>query len=171
MSRRAQLLLPFLVSCFASPAWGQGQNFANAAQESAGADAVAAARDAYGPPPPTEDCTAEQEAAIVSGEIIVCRRIADQSQYRVSSESEAETRYAEETMNKGDPRTPDVAGPGIFRGPASVSGLCFIPPCPVPPAYLIDFDELPETPPGSDADRVGQGLAPRGESGASPKAD
>ena len=31
-----------------------------------------------------------------------------------------------------------------------------------PPAYLIDFDELPETPPGSDAERAAQGLAPRG---------
>ena len=127
-------------------------------------DILAEADATYGPPPPMEDCWAEQEAAILSGEIIVCRRKVDQSQYRVSSEDEAEDRYARETMNKGDPRTPDVAGPGIFRGPATVSGLCFIPPCPSPPAYIIDFDELPETPPGSDADRVGQGLAPREDS-------
>ncbi|MFN2099159.1 hypothetical protein [Altererythrobacter sp. MF3-039] len=124
--------------------------------------AIAAAEDAYGPPPPMEDCSDEQEAAILTGEIIVCRRKRDQSQFRVSSEDEAESRYARETMNAGDPRAPDVAGPGIFRGPATVSGLCFIPPCPPPPAYMIDFDELPETPPGSDAERAGQGLAPRG---------
>ncbi len=137
------------------------------AQDQADA-AIAEAEDAYGPPPPMEDCSAEQEAAIVSGEIIVCRRIRDQSQYRVSSDDEAESRYARETMDKGAPRAPDVAGPGIFKGPATVSGLCLIPPCPPPPAYIIDFDELPETPEGSDADRVGQGLAPRGDDSGPP---
>lgn len=131
------------------------------AQDTA-ARAVATAQEAYGPPPPVEDCTEEQEAAIISGEILVCRRIVDRSQYRYSSPDDAEARYARETMNKGDPRTPDVDGPGIFKGPPTVSGLCLIPPCPAPAAYIIDFDALPETPPGSDADRVGRGLAPLG---------
>jgi len=125
-------------------------------------DAVAAAGELYGPPPPVEDCTEEQEAAIISGEILVCRRIVDRAQYHYSSEDDAEARYARETMNKGDPRTPDVAGAGIFKGPATISGLCLIPPCPPPAAYIIDFKELPETPPGSDAERVGMGLAPLG---------
>ncbi|MXO63186.1 hypothetical protein [Qipengyuania oceanensis] len=123
--------------------------------------ATARSRDAYGPPPPMEDCSAEQEAAIVSGEIIVCRRVTDQQQYRIASEEDAQDRYARETMNKDNPAPVDVAGPGIFRGPATVSGLCLIPPCPAPPAYMIDFDALPETPEGSEADRVGQGLAPK----------
>lgn len=122
----------------------------------------AEAADLYGPEPPVEECTEEQEAAIISGEIIVCRRKVDQSQYRYSDDDEAEDRYAKETMNVNDPRTPDVAGPGIFRGPATVSGLCFIPPCPKPPALIIDLEAIPEAPPGSDADRVARGLAPRG---------
>lgn len=106
-----------------------------------------------------EDCSAEQEAAILSGEIIVCRRKADQSQYRIASDDEAESRYAEETMNQNDPKAPDLFG--IPEMGITVAKGCFIPPCPAPPAYMIDFDSLPETPPGSDAERVGQGLAPR----------
>ena len=153
MSRHAAALLLLALSALSSQA-AFGQDTTD--------QAVAAADEAYGPPPPVEDCTKEQEAAIVSGEIIVCRRIVDRSQYRFSTDDDAEARYATETMNKGDPRTPDVAGEGIFKGPATVSGLCVIPPCPKPPAYIIDFSELPETPPGSDAERVGQGLAPRG---------
>lgn len=126
------------------------------------------AENPYGPPPPMEDCSAEQEAAILSGEIVVCRRKSDQSQYRLSSDEEAANRYARETMDQDAPRAPDVAGEGIFKGPPTISGLCFIPPCPAPPAYILDFAALPETPPGSDAERVGQGLAPRGESAATP---
>jgi len=122
--------------------------------------------DPYGPPPPMEDCSAEQEAAIISGEIIVCRRKADQSQYRMSSDDDAADRYARETMDQDAPRAPDVAGEGIFKGPATVSGLCLIGPCPPPPAYMVDFAALPETPAGSDAERVGQGLAPKGEAAA-----
>lgn len=69
-------------------------------------------------------------------EIIVCAE--DDSIYRVPPDTRG--RLAE----GGPPPAPDVAGPGIFKGPATVSGLCFIPPCPKPPAYLIDFSELPE---------------------------
>ena len=130
--------------------------------------AVGQAQDVYGPPPPMEDCSAEQEAAIVSGEIIVCRRKVDQDQYRVTDREAAQKRYAEENERMGEFGMPaglpdDFVGPGIFRGPATVGGLCVIGPCPPPPAYMIDFDELPDTPTGSDAERVGQGLAPRGE--------
>lgn len=154
MSRQAAaILLGVLMAVAAQPAL---------AQDTA-ETAVAKSQDVYGPPPPVEDCTEEQEAAIISGEILVCRRIVDRSQYRYSSDDDAESRYARETMDKGDLRPPDVAGAGIFKGPATMSGLCFVPPCPKPPAYIIDFAALPETPPGSDADRVGRGLAPLGD--------
>lgn len=108
------------------------------------------------------ECVDEQEAAAMFGEIVVCReRTGDEN--RLYNKEEAERRYAERTKYHNDLRTPDVAGPGIFRGPATVSRLCVIPPCPPPPAYLIDFEELPDTPAGSDADRVARGLAPRGD--------
>ncbi len=109
-----------------------------------------------------EDCSAEEQAAVISGEIVVCRRKADNDQHRLMSPEDAQRRYAEETMNKGNPQTPDVAGPGIFRGPATAGGMCGIGlnKCPPPPAYMIDFSTLPEAPPGSDADRIAKGEVP-----------
>ena len=123
--------------------------------------------DLYGPPPPTERCTEEQEAAIISGEIIVCRRIIDQSEHRYSDDDEAETRYAQEKERMGEFGLPaslpaDFVGPGIFKGKATVGGLCLIGPCPPPTAVLIDLEAIPEAPPGSDADRVARGLVPVG---------
>lgn len=122
----------------------------------------------FGPPAPMEDCSEEQEAAAISGEIVVCRRRTDNSDFRYSTNDEAAQRYAERTKNKGAPPPPNVDGEYIFRGPATAGGLCLVPPCPPPAAYIIDFDELPETPPGSDAERVGQGLAPRGNDEGTP---
>lgn len=107
---------------------------------------------------PLEDCSAEQEAASISGEIVVCRRRRSGHEFGYD-EDRAEQRYAAETMNKGDPRAPDF-GESCKKNPEK--GMCIgfgkVP----PPAYLVDFDAIPEAPPGSDADRVGRGLAPRG---------
>lgn len=108
--------------------------------------------------PRIENCEEDQDAAAISGEIVVCRRITG-DENRLYDNASAEHRHAQRTQG---PPPVDVAGPGIFRGKPTISGLCFIPPCPRDPAYLIDFEELPDTPPGSDADRVGRGLAPRG---------
>ncbi len=107
------------------------------------------------------ECTRDQEAARISGEIIVCAPPRDDSEYRTDPNSSK--RYAEETAYANDPQAPDVAGAGIFRGPATVSGLCIIPPCPPPKALIIDVTALPEAPPGSDADRIARGLAPLGD--------
>ncbi|XUU61282.1 hypothetical protein ACRAQ6_03140 [Erythrobacter sp. HA6-11] len=131
-------------------------------------DILADADALYGPPPPFEDCTEEQEAAIISGEIIVCRRKRDQREFRTTSPSDAQKRYAEETAYANDPQAPDVAGAGIFKGPATASGLCFIPPCPKEAALIIDIEALPEAPPGSDADRIARGLPPLGNDRGTP---
>ncbi len=109
-------------------------------------------------------CERESEAALISGEIIVCAQLGeDSSNYYSGDRDAARKRYAEETAFAGDIRAPDVAGDGIFRGPATVSGQCFIPPCPKPPALIIDIEALPEAPPGSDADRIARGLEPLGD--------
>lgn len=115
---------------------------------------------------PLEDCSEEQEAAAISGEIVVCRRKADTSPYGFDKE-EWESRYADKTRDKGDPRAPDLEPhyPGVV-----VARGCFIPPCPPPPALFIDVTALPKAPPGSDADRIARGLAPRGHDGAAPAA-
>ncbi|MEP3052274.1 MAG: hypothetical protein ABJP48_05960 [Erythrobacter sp.] len=112
-------------------------------------------------PAQVKECEDRQEAATVSREIVVCGQLLDDSSNYYSGNREAaQKRYAEATRNAGTLPTPDVAGPGIFRGPATVSGLCFIPPCPDPPALIIDVEALPEAPPGSDADRIARGLDP-----------
>lgn len=119
----------------------------------------------------SDGCSAQElDAAAISGEIVVCGR-RNEAENRLYSAAESRERYARETMNAGDPQAPDVAGAGIFRGPATISGLCLVPPCPAPPAYMVDFSQIPETPPGSDADRVGRGLAPLNEAASQSEAD
>lgn len=109
-----------------------------------------------------EDCSEEQQAASISGEIIVCRRKTDTKGTGFDKE-DWERRYADKTRDKGDPRAPDLEPkyPGVV-----VARGCFIGTCPPPPAYFIDFSELPEAPPGSDADRIARGLAPLGRDGS-----
>ena len=113
---------------------------------------------------PLEDCSDEQEAATISGEIIVCRRKPSEK-YRLYNENTALRRYAEETAFKGDPEAPDFILDCHDQGwPVGCVRMGRVP----PPAYLIDFDELPATPPGSDADRVARGLAPLGATAPPP---
>lgn len=108
-----------------------------------------------------QECSqAEKDAAAISGEILVCRRRADDEQHRTMSREAARERYARETMYAGDPQAPDVAGPGIFRGNPTIGGLCLpgLQKCPPPPAIMIDVEALPDAPAGSDADRIARGL-------------
>ena len=108
-----------------------------------------------------KQCADETERGVVSGEIVVCRELpADTSQLYSGSREAWLKDYAERTQNAGTLPTPDVAGPGIFRGPATVSGLCFIPPCPKDAALIVDVEAIPPPPEGSDAERVAKGLAP-----------
>ena len=89
----------------------------------------------------------------------MCRRRRDNGEFAVDEDG-SQLRYAEETMNKGDPRTPDLFG--IPDHGVVVARGCFIGPCPPPKALIIDIEALPEAPPGSDADRIARGLAPSG---------
>ncbi|WP_017664900.1 hypothetical protein [Porphyrobacter sp. AAP82] len=108
-----------------------------------------------------KECAEDTERAVVSGEIVVCRQLpADTSQLYSGSREAWLKAYAERTMNAGTLPPPDVAGPGIFRGPATISGLCFIPPCPKDAPLIIDVTAIPPPPEGSDAERVAKGLAP-----------
>lgn len=108
-----------------------------------------------------KQCAEDTERGVVSGEIVVCRELpADTSQLYSGSREAWLKDYAERTQNAGTLPPPDVAGPGIFRGPPTVSGLCFIPPCPKDAALIVDVEAIPPPPEGSDAERVAQGLAP-----------
>lgn len=137
-----------------------------AAPPSGAIDILVKPRTAPVDPRQIEQCEREVEAATISREIVVCREIVEDSQrYRTGSDSESEDRYARETMYANDPQAPDVAGPGIFRGPATVGGLCIpgLQKCPPPPALMVDVTALPQAPPGSDADRIARGLPPLGQ--------
>ena len=96
-------------------------------------------------------------------EIVVCAELEEQSQFRVKSSSELDPKGA--GARDGIPRAPDLEtkypGPVVARG-------CFIPPCPPPMPPIIDLKAIPEAPPGSDADRVANGLAPTGSEYAVP---
>ncbi|WOE74561.1 hypothetical protein [Alterisphingorhabdus coralli] len=70
--------------------------------------------------------------------VVVCAQIEDGAKYRVPPSTTSRAAMG------GPPPAPDVAGPGIFKGKATVGGLCFVPPCPKPPAYIVDFSKLPE---------------------------
>ena len=116
------------------------------------------ARKTYRVDPPEPERPADCPEA-VGNEILVCAPVeSDPDRYRITS-----------SLDNGDDshlswggEAPDVSGPGIFKGPATVGGLCVIPPCPKDPVYYVDVAALPEAPPGSDADRIARGLAPRG---------
>ena len=111
-----------------------------------------------------QQCEEQADAGTISGEIVVCRQTGDDGSNGLSaSRKEAQKRYAQETAFANSPQAPDVAGDGIFKGPATVSGQCFLPPCPPPPALIIDFAALPTAPAGSDADRIARGLPPLGQ--------
>lgn len=108
-----------------------------------------------------KDCEDQREAGVVAGEIVVCREgNADTSQLYSGTREAWLKAYAQRTQNAGTLPPPDVAGDGIFRGPATVSGLCVIGPCPDEPALIVDVEVIPPPPDGSDAQRVAQGLTP-----------
>ncbi|MFZ1743420.1 MAG: hypothetical protein WAT93_11220 [Pontixanthobacter sp.] len=111
------------------------------------------ARASYGPPSPKPKCDTGR-----GDEIVVCAEEQEQSQFRIRSDDKAKDDYARETMNAGNPPAPDVAGPGIFRGKATMGFGS-----PPPPVLMIDFSALPDAPEGSDADRISKGLPPLDE--------
>ncbi|MCH2488414.1 MAG: hypothetical protein MK010_11860, partial [Erythrobacter sp.] len=129
-------------------------------------DLLAQSREIAGenPEQDVENCSKLDDATLISGEIVVCRRLRDDTAASGFDKKAWEERYAAETRG-GDPV--DVAGPGIFGGAPTVGSLCIpgLQKCPPPPAIVVDFSALPEAPPGSDADRIARGLPPLGRDG------
>lgn len=115
----------------------------------------------YGPPDTRTaiQCPEQKPGA----EIVVCAELEEQSQFRVKSSGDLDPTGA--GARDGIPRAPDLEkkypGPVVARG-------CFIPPCPPPMPPIIDLKAIPEAPPGSDADRVANGLAPTGRDSPAP---
>jgi hypothetical protein len=106
-----------------------------------------------------QQCRDAAEAGTISGEIVVCRELGDDGANSLSgSRAAAQKRYAEETAFAGAPRTPEAFGIPNHGNPISLGGV-------PPPALFIDVEALPKAPPGSDADRIANGLAPLGQEG------
>lgn len=104
-----------------------------------------------------QQCEDEADAAEISGEIVVCRRLGESGEnYFSGSADEARKRYAQETAFKGSPATPNVSGLSDNGKGISLGGV-------PPPALIIDVGALPPPPPGSDADRIARGLPPLGQ--------
>ncbi|MGB3739247.1 MAG: hypothetical protein WA948_07830 [Pontixanthobacter sp.] len=140
------------------------------AQEVDGAADDTLTIDILVPVPTTADraddpsCDADAPVKETGDTIVICGRPIDDEAFLYSGDAEAaEDRHARETAFAGTIPPPDVAGPGIFRGPATVGGMCGfgLNPCPAPPALMIDVRALPAPPEGSDAQRVARGLAPQ----------
>lgn len=112
-----------------------------------------------------QDCEREADVGRVQGEIVVCRDLGEASDGSFDKEA-WEQDYARRTQGGS---TPDVAGEGIFKGPATFGGMCLIPPCPPEAAIMIDVEALPEAPAGSDADRIARGLPPLGQEEVTPE--
>ncbi|MDY7097905.1 MAG: hypothetical protein SXU28_07185 [Pseudomonadota bacterium] len=126
--------------------------------------------DILAPPPKREDqaavdaeCAREQEAAVITGQIIVCRKLGEGATSSGFDKRDWERRYAERTQG---PKTPDVEGAGgsiIYRHLGSVFMVGVSTKVGDPPEkpIIIDVEALPEAPPDSDADRIAKGLPAR----------
>ena len=135
---------------------------APAAAQVTAEQAIETAQEAYGPPAAGRE--AEPCPVARADEIVVCREVVEDDRYRVSSPTD-DAIAADQSVDDGLPRAPDFEPPAL---PIVVARGCFIPPCPKPPAYMIDFASIPEAPPGSDAARYGEGTAAGSAAGEPP---
>ena len=129
---------------------------------------VPAPTDGGADPLAQKQCEDEQGGAEITGEIIVCRGLNRGTTDGLWNRQRWTDEYARDTAYVNDPQPPDVDNthhPFAGSGVTIVLVGCFIPPCPGPHPLLIDIEALPPAPEGSDAERIAQGLAPRGEDG------
>ena len=109
-----------------------------------------------------QECENRADASTISGEIVVCRNVGDDTSALTGNREATQKRYAQETMLKGAPRAPDFIADCKDQGnPFGCVGIGKAP----PPAYIVDFKALPTAPAGSDADRIARGLPPLGKDG------
>lgn len=100
------------------------------------------------PKPKAKPCPVSME-----NEIVVCRQFEKPTSQYVPSDLDNGV-----PDDGGIPRAPDVSG--LPQGGTIVVRGCFIPPCPKPPALIIDVRGIPEPPAGSDADKMAKGEIP-----------
>jgi hypothetical protein len=99
-------------------------------------------------PPRPKPCPAPK-----GNEIVVCAAREDPAGQYVPSDADNGV-----PDDGGVPRAPDLSS--LPRGGMVVIKGCFIPPCPPPPALIIDIKALPTPPAGSEADKISKGEMP-----------
>jgi len=99
-------------------------------------------------PPRPKPCPAAK-----GNEIVVCGARDDPDSQYVPSDVDSGV-----PDDGGIPRAPVISG--LPNGGTIVIKGCFIPPCPPPPALIIDIKALPKPPAGSEADRISRGEIP-----------
>ena len=109
-------------------------------------EAIAATRQAYGPPSPQRRCG----VAAGNGEIVVCAPDRGEDQ-RIPSTSDSNP-TSREALYDGLPRAPQLDR-GSCKGQPGCQSFGYAP----PPIYYIDLKALPEAPAGSDADLIARG--------------
>lgn len=105
-----------------------------------------------------QECENRADASTISGEIVVCRQVGEDTSALTGNREATQKRYAQETMLKGAPRAPEAFGIPNHGNPIGFGKA-------PPPAYIVDFQALPTAPAGSDADRIARGLPPLGKDG------
>lgn len=136
MSRRELCTIPLVVTLYAGPALAQEQGTTRIID------------------PADRDCLAKQEAAVISGEIVVCgERSNDVDRYRIRSDTDAERRYADKTREDGLALAPDFTPP-----PCKPNWLTWCPDMgPAPQSVeIIDVTALPQ-PVEMPVDQAGEG--------------
>jgi hypothetical protein len=103
----------------------------------------------YGPAAPAKKCTSTDKQR--PGEIVVCGA-KDDAEFRVKSSAELDP-DSKEATDDGQLHAPDF-GESCKKNP---KGKCFKFGSVPEPAYMINFDDLPDTPEGSDADKIAKG--------------
>ena len=109
-------------------------------------EAIGNAADRWSILAPEVNPCAEAERNADPDVIVVCRAWEDGARYTFERPVRADT----QVTGSGAPRAPDVSG----LLPCSAYQMCMKLGSVPPPAIMVDFDSLPETPAGSEAARL-----------------
>lgn len=149
MAVTALSLLPPLVLAL-GPVLVQAQDTQqaqSAAEPVTAGQALINAQSLWGPAPEPEDDPCAELEETDPDVIVVCRQSADPARFMF----ERRVRADRSTTAGGAPRAPDFDDSCLHtRGRANCIMLGSAP----PPAIMVDFDALPETPAGSEAARL-----------------
>lgn len=154
MSRQCERLAGLLLAAAPVLLAGGGPALAQQAGDRAAQEMVDRARSSYGPMTPEQSrkaCQA-QSAQSKDSEIVVCAG-GDDKEFRVQSSSQLDPNSRQATRT-GVPRAPQLDR-GSCKGKGQLG--CFNLGGRAREIYMIDLKSIPETPEGSDAEKVAKG--------------